>query len=298
MNITIIGSGGQIGSRLLTSLAPLGAITALDRPQLDLADLDAIESCLCETTPDIIVNAAAYTDVDGAEEDQTTAHLINAQAPGRMAAAAKACGALLVHYSTDYVFDGTSSIPYRPEDAPNPLSVYGQTKRDSELAVLAADPEHRHSLILRTSWIYDHVGRNFLLTMQRLAQEHQTLKVVDDQYGAPTFSKTIADATAQILAQSVSGDQGNRHLDRRGGLYHLTSTGETTWFGFATAIIDHGPTQPSIEPVGTDAFPRPAHRPRNSRLDLTKTTETFELDLPSWQEALAACLDEQSDELQ
>lgn len=295
MNITIIGSDGQIGRRLLTSLAPLGSITALTRSQLDLSDLNAIETTLANTKPDIIVNAAAYTDVDGAEDDKDTAACINAEAPSQIARAAHSCGAVLVHYSTDYVFDGTNPTPYRPDDATNPLSVYGTTKRDGEHGILAIDGDNQRSLIFRTSWIYDNVGSNFLLTMQRLAHEHDTLKVVNDQHGAPTFSKTIADATAQILAQTVSGEHGARCLVAPGGIYHLTCTGETTWFGFASAIIDHGPHQPTVEPVTSDAFPRPAHRPSNSRLDLTKTIETFELSLPSWQEALAECLQEKSD---
>ncbi|MDG2055562.1 MAG: dTDP-4-dehydrorhamnose reductase [Phycisphaerales bacterium] len=297
MNITIIGSDGQIGRRLLTSLAPLGSITALTRSQLDLSDLNAIEKTLANTKPDIIVNAAAYTDVDGAEDDRDTAARINAEAPSQIALAADSCGAVLVHYSTDYVFDGTSPRPYLPDDATNPLSVYGTTKRDGERAILAIDGASQRSLIFRTSWIYDNVGSNFLLTMQRLASRLDTLQVVNDQHGAPTFSKTIADATAAALAQTVSGEHGARCLGVPGGIYHLTCTGETTWFGFASAIIDHGPTQPTIEPVTSDAFPRPAHRPSNSRLDLTKTIETFELSLPSWQEAMTECLQESSDEL-
>lgn len=292
MNITIIGSGGQIGRRLLNSLAQLGSITALNREQLDLADLDAIEPTLTQTDPDIIVNAAAYTDVDGAETDQATAAVINAVAPGHIAQAAQACGAVLVHYSTEYVFDGTDSSPYLPDAATNPLSVYGQTKCDGEKAILAVDQNER-SLILRTSWIYDNVGKNFLLTIQRLASERDALQVVDDQHGAPTFSQTVAEATATMLMQAVSGDHGQRRLSVPGGIYHLTCTGQTTWYGFASAIVEHGSNHPTIEPVTSDAFPRPARRPSNSRLDLTSTLEAFALTLPSWQEALAACLSEQ-----
>ena len=222
--ILLTGKNGQVGWELQRTLAPLGEVVVLDRRQLDLSDPDQIRERVREISPDLIVNAAAYTAVDRAEAEPEPAMAVNGTAPGLLAEEAKRIGAAIIHYSTDYVFDGAKTTPYTEEDAPNPLNVYGRTKLAGEQAVQAAGVPH---LILRTSWVYGMRGKNFLLTILRLAREREELKIVDDQIGAPTWSRTIAEATAQILtsgAWPVSGAS---------GIYHLTASGSTSWYGFA-----------------------------------------------------------------
>jgi dTDP-4-dehydrorhamnose reductase len=241
--------------------------------------------------PTVILNAAAYTAVDKAESDPDLAMAINGTAPGVIAEEAKRLGSLLVHYSTDYVFDGTKPSPYVETDAPNPINVYGKTKLAGDQAIQSVGGEY---LILRTSWVYGARGSNFLLTMLRLAQERTELQIVDDQIGAPTSSECIAQATANILAQLLAPSGGG--LDGRSGTYNLTSTGETTWFGFAKALLTKssgtfGFTVPSLIPIKTSEFPRPAKRPANSRLSCQRLEQTFGVILPHWEHALSLVLD-------
>jgi dTDP-4-dehydrorhamnose reductase len=278
MKILLTGRNGQVGYELERTLAPLGDVCAFDHKQLDLADPIAIISRVREVKPDVIVNAAAYTAVDQAEKDVEQAMLVNAAGPGFLAAEAKAVGALLVHYSTDYVFDGTKTTPYTEDDATNPLSVYGKSKLAGEKAIQAAGGRH---LILRTSWVYGPRGKNFFLTMLRLAREREELRVVNDQHGAPTSSIALAGATVEIL---------QRHGTDAHGLFHLTASGETTWFGFTEAIIHLAratlPHAPRVVPIATAEYPTPAVRPRYSVLDCTKASRSLDAKLTGWQAGL------------
>ncbi len=287
MRILLTGVNGQVGWELRRTLAPLGEVIAADRSLLDLADTASIRRSVAAIAPDLIVNPAAYTAVDKAESEPGLAYAINAAAPGELAA----CGVPLVHFSTDYVFDGTKAGAYTESDTPNPLGVYGASKLAGEAAVAAAGIPH---LILRTSWVYGLRGRNFLLTMQRLARERETLSVVDDQFGAPTWSRLIAEATALVVA---------RWLDRpdraaRSGVYHLTSGGRTSWHGFTAAILAHRAVSDSrlarLTAIPTSGYPTPAARPANSQLDCGKLADTFGVRLPHWEEALALCLDQET----
>lgn len=286
MNILLTGINGQVGWELRRTLCPLGRVVAVDRKELDLADPDAIHAKVRALSPKLIVNPAAYTAVDRAEHEPDQARAINAIAPGVLAEAAKGCGAILVHYSTDYVFDGSKVGPYVEDDAPNPLNVYGATKLEGEEAIRASGARH---LILRTSWVYGTRGHNFLLTMQRLMRERAELKIVDDQVGAPTWSRLIAEATALILAQCLSPARGADRPEPW-GTYHLTCAGETSWFGFAKAIAELGGYSTRLKPISTADYPTPARRPANSRLDNSKLARTFGIRLPHWREALDLCL--------
>jgi dTDP-4-dehydrorhamnose reductase len=286
--ILLVGKNGQVGWELQRTLATLGEVIAVDRRGMDLANPDSIRSAIRAIRPDLIVNAAAYTAVDKAESEPELAMAINGTAPGIMAEEAKRLGAAMVHYSTDYVFDGTKASLYAEEDAPNPLNVYGKTKLAGEQAVQAAGIPH---LIFRTSWVYSLRGKNFLLTILRLAQERDELKIVDDQVGAPTWSRLIAEATAQILAQR------RVNLSEISGLYHLTSAGRTSWHGFARAILAHSGLA-AVKPLarltaipGAD-YPLPAPRPGNSGLNNKKMQQVFGLALPAWDAALALCCQE------
>lgn len=286
--ILLTGSKGQVGRALQQTLAQLGQVTALDRHALDLADRDAICKTVRECRPELIINAAAYTAVDRAETEADLAMAVNGVAPGVLAEEAKRLGARLVHYSTDYVFDGSKPTPYSEADTPNPLNVYGKTKLAGEEAIRATGVAHH---ILRTSWVYAAEGANFLNTILRLAKERPELRIVDDQTGAPTWARAIADLTAQILAAGLRGE------DPRHGLYHLTATGAVTWFGFAQAILAEvqktpGRTVPRLIPITTAEYPLPARRPANSRLDTSRLTETFGIRPAPWQEMLAQCLQE------
>ncbi|AJE22094.1 dTDP-4-dehydrorhamnose reductase [Azotobacter chroococcum] len=298
MRILLLGKNGQVGWELQRALAPLGELVALDRHGErglcgDLADLDALAATVREIAPDAIVNAAAYTAVDKAESEPELALRINGEAPGVLAREAARLGAWLVHYSTDYVFDGSGESPWR-EDAPTgPLSVYGRSKLAGELAIAASGAR---ALVFRTSWVYAARGGNFAKTMLRLARERDQLRVIADQIGAPTGAELIADVTAHALRQAM----GSADASPLGGVYHLAAAGETSWFDYARFVllqaeqagevlkVGHG----QIEAIPTSAYPTPAQRPLNSRLDTTKLQETFGLHLPNWQDGVARMLTE------
>ena len=278
--VLLLGPRGQVGHELRAALDPLGPVVAAGRDRVDLTEPDAIRTAVADVAPEVIVNAAAYTDVDGAESEPDVAQAVNAEAPGILAEAARDAGAWLVHYSTDYVFDGTATTPYR-EDAPtNPLGVYGRTKRDGEKAIQEAGGHH---LILRTSWVYSDRRSNFLRTMLRLAGEHDTLTVVDDQIGCPTWAGWIAQATASLLQTVLDTDA----PDAYAGTYHLSSSGQTSWYGFARAIFARFERAVTVEPVSTDAYPTEAPRPAYSVLDTTAVRRTFGIDVPTWSQQLA-----------
>jgi len=289
--ILIFGRIGQVGWELRHKLACLGQVTAIEYPEIDFSKPDSICAAVRATKPAVILNAAAYTAVDKAESDPELATAINATAPGVIAEEAKLMGSILVHYSTDYVFDGTKHDPYVETDAPNPINVYGRTKLAGDQAIQSVGGDY---LILRTSWVYGARGSNFLLTMLRLAQERPELRIVDDQIGAPTSSECIAQATANILAQLLAPS--GRGIDGCSGIYNLTSTGETTWFGFAMALLTKssgtfGFTVPNLIPIKTSDIPRPAKRPANSRLSCQHLEQTFGVTLPRWEHALSLVLD-------
>jgi len=299
--ILLLGGSGQIGWELWRSLSPLGAVAAPSRAELDLADPDRLGRFVRDLAPRLIVNAAAYTDVDGAEAAPEQAIAINGMAPGVLAAEAMRLGIGLVHYSTDYVFDGSGRAPqakapgYREEDATGPLNAYGRSKLAGEQAIEASGAAH---LILRTSWIYAARGRNFLRTIRRLAQERDELRIVDDQTGSPTWARCIAEATVHILGQ-CDIQNGIAALRDRGGLYHLSATGRTTWHGFAEAILDrlrarHGATLRAqrVVPITSAEYPQAARRPAFSVLDCDAAARAFGIVLPPWGEQLDLCLNE------
>ncbi|MBR7986378.1 dTDP-4-dehydrorhamnose reductase [Burkholderia cenocepacia] len=288
--ILVTGVNGQVGFELLRSLQGLGRVVACDRSMLDLSDLDRVRSVVRELKPSIIVNPAAYTAVDKAETDVDAARRLNVGVPRAFAEEAARLGAALVHYSTDYVFDGTKEGAYVETDATNPQNVYGLTKLEGEQAIAATGCAH---LILRTSWVYGRRGKNFLLTMLKLGSERPELRVVADQVGAPTWSKTIATATAHIVAQALAADDADWWA-QRSGVYHFTSAGATSWHGFAEAIFAQamGERAPRVSPIPASDYPVPAKRPPNSRLSHDKLTEAFGLRLPDWADALTLCLSE------
>ncbi len=285
MKILLLGRNGQVGWELQRALAPLGELIALDSKGQDglcgdLGQPEALAATVRAVAPDAIVNAAAYTAVDRAESDAAAAQAINATAPGVLAREAAALGAWLVHYGTDYVFDGSGEQPWR-EDAPTaPLNAYGRSKLDGELAIAASGCRH---LILRTSWVYAARGGNFAKTMLRLAQERERLTVVDDQFGAPTGAELLADVTAHALRSA-------RGRPQLSGIYHCAAAGETSWHGYASHVIERARAAgrpirvaaDAIERVPGSAFPTPARRPHNSRLDTRRLRDTFDLSLPAW----------------
>lgn len=288
MKILLVGKNGQVGSELQTSLASLGNLTAWDRQDLDLSNADSIREKIRKLQPDVIVNAAAYTAVDKAETEPDLALQVNGVAPGIMAEEAKRLNAMLVHYSTDYVFDGTKSTPYTEMDAPNPVNEYGRSKLAGEQAISAAASRF---LIFRTSWVYDAHGRNFLNTIKRLGSERHELTIVNDQLGAPTWSREIARATARIIALYLA------HPDQKqiSGIYHLTAHGQTSWFGFAQAaakygLFDHLDNPPALRAIPSAEFPTPAQRPMYSVLSNAKLLEQFGVQLPDWDVSLRECL--------
>lgn len=287
--ILLTGSRGQVGWELARSLATLGEVVALDSNRLDLSDADAIRRTLAEIKPRIIVNPAAHTAVDKAESEPELARAINATAPGILAEEAEKLGALLVHYSTDYVFDGSGDAARLEDDVKGPLNVYGATKLAGEQAIQAACQRH---LIFRTSWVYGTRGANFLLTMRRLCAERPELKIVADQIGAPTWCRSLAEATAQVLAQVAAPNRGADKPDPW-GVYHMTHAGETSWHGFAQAILDlDAPETPArLLPIPSSDYPTPARRPLNSRLNNDKLERVFGVRLPDWREALRLCMD-------
>jgi len=284
MKILLLGKDGQVGWELQRALAPLGELRACGRSEADFANPESLRRLVRDVAPDVIVNAAAYTAVDKAESDQHTAHVCNAVAPGGLAEEAATLGAWLVHYSTDYVFDGSKEGAWGETDTVNPLSVYGRTKYDGEERIRAAGARH---LILRTSWVFAARGGNFAKTMLRLAKERETLSVVADQHGAPTGAELLADATALALYRvAVLGTE----AQGLSGTYHLAARGSTTWHAYARhvlaqaqghgALLKAGPE--AVQPIAASAFPTPAVRPANSRLDCSKFCASFGLVLPDW----------------
>lgn len=295
--ILLFGKNGQVGCELQRTLAPLGNVCAVGRTECDIADADAITATLDAVRPAVIVNAAAYTAVDKAESDRVPAHRINADAPGIMAEWATKNAALMVHFSTDYVFDGSKTTPWTEDDAPNPLNFYGKTKLDGDDNVRGSGCAH---LIFRTSWVYGSRGKNFFLTMTRLLREKTELRVVNDQRGAPTWSRTIAEITAQTLSR-LRSPLFSADLRALSGIYNLTNSGETTWFDFTNAIRDEllaaggNATLAHVTPIRSDEYPTAAVRPKNSVLSGEKLRRTFGLTAPAWHDALrsvAACLRE------
>lgn len=286
--ILLFGRVGQVGWELRRTLAPMSRLVCVDFPDVDLTRPDSIRKWIQDSSPEIIINAAAYTAVDKAETETALAMKINGEAPGIMAAEAKKRGALLVHYSTDYVFDGTKTSPYVEEDQPNPLGAYGRTKLAGDLAIQQVGCDH---LIFRLCWVYGARGGNFLLTMMRLAREREQLRVVRDQFGCPTWSRLIAETTALALnTTSRAAPDGIRQ-----GIYHLCSSGQTSWHGFASAIIDLMPAQErkcrEVEAIASTEYPTPTKRPVFSVMSCDKLARDFGLRLPDWRESLGQVLE-------
>ncbi|AHC32899.1 MULTISPECIES: dTDP-4-dehydrorhamnose reductase [unclassified Pseudomonas] len=288
LKILITGQHGQVSLALQQKLQGLGELIVLGRDQLDLTNVEQIRQQVRTHRPGLIINAAAHTAVDQAESEPDAAFAINAIAPGLLAEEARALGIPLIHYSTDYVFDGSKPAPYTEADVPNPLGVYGQSKLAGEQAIAAVGGQY---LILRTSWVYSSHGKNFLLTMQRLLQEKPQMRIVADQIGAPTWAGTIANSTRTLIERWQAGQAGDW------GIYHLTAQGETSWFGFAQAIGEHlraaGKPCAELEAIPSSAYPTPAKRPLNSRLDCSRLRQQWQVGQPQWQDALRECLAEQ-----
>jgi dTDP-4-dehydrorhamnose reductase len=303
--ILLTGKNGQVGAELAALLPRLGEVTAFDRHQLDLSKPDQIRRAIRDTRPHVIVNAAAYTSVDLAESEEWEARVINADAPAMMAEEAKRIGAALVHYSTDYVFDGSKNLPYDENDPPNPINVYGKTKLAGEQAIQHAGPPH---LIFRTAWVYGTRGRNFLLTILRLATEREELRIVRDQFGAPTWSREIAKGTARILAQLFK--HGEEAFSKSTGIYHMTATGETSWCEFGKAILEEASRTSQdvswfaaatggypliarlVTPVTTKEYTTPARRPAYSVLSNSRLKHMFDSELPHWRTQLRSAFAE------
>jgi dTDP-4-dehydrorhamnose reductase len=287
VRLLVTGADGQIGWELRRSLMPLGEVVAMDRKACDLTNLRDLPRIIRAAAPDIIVNAAAYTAVDKAEEEEPQATLINGTAVGVLAEEARKLGALLIHYSTDYVFDGTKTTPYTEDDLPHPLNAYGRSKLSGERAI---DQCGGNYLILRTSWIYATRGRNFLLSVLRLARERDELRMVADQIGTPTWAREIADATATIAQQA------RREREQgvfKSGLFNVTAAGETSWFGFAEAILGQGPARlakPKVHPISSQEYPLPAPRPKNSCLAGDRARARFGVAPIDWKQALTRCM--------
>jgi dTDP-4-dehydrorhamnose reductase len=284
VKILLTGKNGQIGWELAHALAPLGEVIAFDRKGLDLAVPDQIVGAVRSVRPDVLVNAAAYTAVDRAETEPDAAHAVNAAAVAILAEEAKRVDALLIHFSTDYVFDGVKDTPYVEEDRPNPINVYGRSKLAGEQAIRSIDGPY---LILRTSWVYATRGRNFFLTIRRLLREKEEVRVVSDQMGAPTPAEALASATCTLLRQ-----HGPANLGETRGTYHVTAAGHTSWHGFATEIarleLPELPNPPRIVPIASDQYRSPARRPRNSRLSNARLFRCFGVELPRWETCLEA----------
>jgi dTDP-4-dehydrorhamnose reductase len=300
MKLLLLGANGQVGFELQRALAPLGELVCATRSgtlpgggacaRADLADVDSLDALLGDERPDVVVNAAAYTAVDRAEDDADAARLANAEGPAQLARWCHQRDALLVHYSTDYVFDGSARRPYRENDPAAPLGVYGQGKFDGEEAIRASGARH---MIFRTAWVYAARGQNFLRTMLRLGRERDQLRVVADQVGAPTPARWIAGATALALARLPA-----RAEPSRLGLFHLTAAGETSWHGFATAAFEDAlsaglmPRVPAVEPIATSEYPTRARRPAYSRLDGRRLYDAFGLRLPDWRRGVTEVIAE------
>jgi dTDP-4-dehydrorhamnose reductase len=284
--ILIFGRVGQVGWELRHKLACLGQVSSVDFPEIDFSKPETIREAVRAAEPTVIVNAAAYTAVDKAEATPEPAWALNATGPAVIAEEAKRLGALMVHYSTDYVYDGSKQGAWVETDAPGPLNVYGQTKLAGDEAIAAAGGDY---LILRTSWVYGARGANFLLTMLRLAKDRPELRIVDDQTGSPTTSECIAQATADILAQVLSPR--GEGMAGRSGVYHLTNSGATTWFGFAKEFLSRQANCPKLTPIPASEYPVPAKRPVNSVLSCEKLARTFGVRMPSWEVALDLVLE-------
>ena len=288
--ILVTGVNGQVGFELARTLQGLGRVVAADRSMLDLSNLDQVRSVVRDVRPALIVNPAAYTAVDKAESEAELAMTINGHAPGVLADEAKKLGIPLIHYSTDYVFNGEKEGAYVEDDPTDPQNVYGRTKLAGERAIAASGANH---LIFRTSWVYGTRGRNFLLTMLRLGAERPELKVVADQFGAPTWSNTIATLTAHVVAQALAADDGAQWWRERSGVYHLSAAGSTSWHGFASAIFELSKLdrRPAVLPIPASEYPTPARRPVNSRMSNEKLARVFGVRAPGWREALRLCLE-------
>ena len=288
--ILVTGVQGQLGRELVRSLAPLGRVIGVARCDLDLCDEAAIRRLLDQVRPWAVVNAAAYTAVDRAENEPDLAMAVNGVAPGIMAQGCADLGAMLVHYSTDYVFSGDTSRPYLESDEPDPANTYGRTKLAGEEAIVAAGGTH---LILRTAWVYGGYGQNFLLTMMRLGREREALRIVNDQIGAPTWTRHLAEATSALLAWGRAERGG---LGERSGIYHLTSAGSASWYQFAEAIfaesVDPRRRLQKVVPIPSSAYPTLAARPADSRLDCSRLASVFGIQLPDWRTGLAHCLED------
>ena len=293
MKILLLGKNGQVGWELQRALQPLGTVIALDRKGEgglvgDLSDLQGLRQTLCDLRPDVVINAAAYTAVDKAESEPALARRINTEAPEVIARCLAKLGGWMVHYSTDYVFDGSGSQSWREGDPAGPLNVYGQSKFEGECAIQASGCKH---LIFRTSWVYSAHGRNFVKAMLSLAAEREELRVIDDQIGAPTSAELIADVSAHALRSVLKRPE-------LGGLYHLAAAGLVTWHGFASFVIEQAALRgyklkvQEIQPIPTSAYPTSARRPMNSRLDSRKLCAAFELTLPHWQQGVGRMLEE------
>ena len=293
MKILLFGKNGQLGWELNRSLQPLGEIVVLDIEEVDFSEPESLRQIVQDESPDVICNAVAYTAVDKAEENEELALKINGVAPGVLAEEALKLGALLIHYSTDYVFDGTKASPYVETDTPNPVNAYGRTKLAGELAVQSSGCDY---LILRTSWVYASRANNFMLTMLKLAQEREELSIVADQIGAPTTARLIADTTVlcvhQVMKERIAGVFSS-------DLYHLTASGHTSWHGFTKEIVSLASqnsklqlTVKDIKAIPTSDYPAPATRPMNSQLELTKLESIFTLKMPDWKKSLSYCMAE------
>jgi len=294
MRLLVTGAAGQVGWELCRSLMPLGDVVASDRSHCDFSQPELLPGLIRNVKPDVIVNAAGYTAVDRAEQEEKLATTVNGTAAGVLAEASRKAGILLVHYSTDYVFDGVKATPYSEDDAPHPINAYGRSKLAGDNAISAAGGAY---VILRTSWVYSGRKQNFLRTILRLASEREELRIVDDQIGAPTWARDIADATALIVHAAC---QERAQGQFASGLFNLAAAGATSWHGFAKAILEeaqrHGllSTQhrPRLKPIPSAEYPAPAARPKNSRLAQGRLSERFGLALPDWQQALSLCIED------
>jgi dTDP-4-dehydrorhamnose reductase len=292
VRLLVTGANGQVGWELRRSLTPLGEVTALDRNQCDLSRPERLPDIVRGAKPDVIVNAAAYTAVDKAEQEEPLATLVNGAAVGVLAEEARKAGSLLMHYSTDYVFDGEKPSPYTEDDTPHPINAYGRSKLAGETALRQAGGDH---VILRTSWIYAARGRNFVHTILRLAKERDELRIVDDQIGAPTWARDIAEATAQVV-RAARGDQARGAFAP--GIFNLSAAGATSWHGFAGAILDEATRAglltrvPRLTPIASKGYPTPAARPKNSRLSGERLKARFGITLPDWRASLSRCIAE------
>lgn len=292
MKILLIGRNGQVGWELERCLMPIGEIIALDRSEADFSNPDSVRSVVKKVKPDVIINAAAYTAVDAAENDEVLAMRVNAEAPGILAEEAASINALFIHYSTDYVFDGKKDGAYTEEDLPNPINIYGKSKLAGENAIKSTGVDH---LIFRTSWVFSSRGKNFYQTVLRLAQEREELAIVADQVGTPTWARLIAETTGYCL---IEGIRRRKQGSFTSGVYNLTAKNYTSWYEFTKEIVKNSVDQPnmlkvnSIKGITTNEYPTPARRPLNSQLDIAKLENDYSIEMPTWQDTLKYCMAE------